>query len=631
MYDLLDSIDSPSDLRKLRRHRLPQVCAELRQYILDTISEVGGHLSSNLGVVELTVALHYAYDTPDDLIVWDVGHQTYGHKVLTGRRSLLPTIRKKGGLSGFPRRSESPYDTFGTAHSSTAVSAALGMARALEMKGERRRKVVAVVGDGAMSGGMALEGLNNASDKDGADILVVLNDNAMSISHPVGAIRDHLSRILASRFYDEFKRQSARMLDPLPPMRKLAIRAHEHLKGMVFPGTLFEELGFNYIGPVDGHNVAALVSSLSELREQKGPRLLHVVTRKGKGFIQAESDPVLYHGVSKFEPEKGVVTDGKSKVQSYSGVFGDWLVAAASSDDRLVAITPAMCEGSGMTGYARKFPARYFDVGIAEQHAVTFAAGLACEGMHPVVAIYSTFLQRGYDQLIHDVAIQNLPVLFAIDRAGLVGADGATHHGVFDISYMRCVPNMTVMVPSDEEEMWMMLNTARTCAGPVAVRYPRGPCTGLEFVRSMDAKVDMGRGIVRREGSKVLIACFGPLASAALEIAEEFDATVVDMRFVKPLDSGLVVRLAQAHDVVVTIEDGVIDGGAGSAVLEALAHAGVSRPVLRLGVPDRFVDHGKPEELAAECGLDAAGIRSRLSAWMEGASKAKGRKSRKRA
>lgn len=623
MGDLLGSISSPADLRRLPRRRLPAVCDELRGYILDTISKVGGHLSSNLGTVELTVALHYVFDTPRDLLVWDVGHQTYGHKVLTGRRELLPTIRRRGGLSGFPRRSESEHDTFGTAHSSTAISAALGMAVASSLRGEKR-KVVAVVGDGAMSGGMAFEALNNVSARPGTDLLVVLNDNEMSISHPVGALRNHLSQVIASRLYGEVRRQGARMLEGVPPVQRFVERAHEHLKGMVFPGTFFEELGLDYIGPVDGHDVGALVRTLRELRKRPGPRLLHVVTQKGKGFGLAETNPVLYHGVGKFEPEKGIVKGGKPSPPTHSKVFGEWLLAAAAADDRLVAITPAMCEGSGMAGYARRFPDRYFDVGIAEQHAVTFAGGLCCQGMRPVVAIYSTFLQRGYDQLIHDIAIQDLPVTFAIDRAGLVGADGATHHGAFDLSYLRCVPNMAVMAPSDEDEMWRMLNTAHLHDGPATVRYPRGAGTGREIDRSTDSTVEIGKGVVRSRGRGVAFLCFGQVLHDALEVARGLGASVADMRFAKPIDAGLVREMAEGHDSIVTVEDNVVSGGAGSAVLEALAEAGISRPVLQIGLPDRFVDHGTPEELRAECGLDSEGISRRVEGWLKGGGKPPG-------
>ena len=615
MPSLLEGISSPHDLRRLKPGRLRQVCNELRSYLLDTISKVGGHLSSNLGAVELTVALHYVYETPEDLLVWDVGHQTYGHKVLTGRREQLSTIRRKNGLSGFPQRSESVYDTFGTAHSSTAASAALGMTRALALRGDPR-KVVAVVGDGAMSGGMAFEALNNAGTSNAANLLVVLNDNEMSISHPVGALRSHLSHIIASRFYGAFKRQGARMLEPVPPIQKLARRAHDQIKGMVFPGTLFQALGFNYIGPVDGHDVLSLVTTLRELRGQDGPHLLHVVTRKGKGFALAEDDPVLYHGVGKFEPCEGIVKGGKSPAPTYSKVFGDWLTAAADADERVVGVTPAMVEGSGMVGFARRHPDRCFDVGIAEQHAVTFAAGLCCAGMRPVVAIYSTFLQRGYDQLIHDVAIQNLPVVFAIDRAGLVGADGATHHGAFDLSYLRCIPNMTVMAPSNENEMWLMLNTARDCGGPAAVRYPRGAGAGAAIDRSLDTVIDIGKGAVRLSGHGTLFVCFGHVTAPALEAARELGASVADMRFVKPLDVGLLGEMSSGHDRIVTVEDNVVAGGAGSSVLEELAAAGISVPVLRLGLPDRFIDHGKPEELLADCGLDAAGILRSVRKWM---------------
>lgn len=617
MPSLLENIESPADVRALPLERLPQLAAELRGEILKTISAVGGHLSSNLGSVELTVALHYVYDTPDARLVWDVGHQSYAHKMLTGRRGRFASLRRRGGLSGFPCRTESEYDAFGTAHASTSISAALGMAVAAHRRGESRR-AVAVIGDGALSGGMAFEALNNAGVQKDVDLLVVLNDNEMSISPAVGAINNYLGRILASRFYGSIQRGGRKMLSGMPAMQQFARRAHEHLKGMVLPGTMFEEFGFNYVGPIDGHDVVLLVKTLRGLRDSPGPQFLHVVTVKGKGFEKAENDPVLYHGVGAFEPAHGIAPmkvekNGGGKKPTYADVFGDWLTYTAARDERLLAITPAMREGSGMTGFAAAYPARYFDVGIAEQHAVTFAAGLACGGYKPVVAIYSTFLQRAYDQLIHDVALQNLPVVFAIDRGGLVGADGATHHGAFDLSYLRCVPNMLVMTPADENMAWKMLNTAYAQQTPAAVRYPRGTGTAAAVEKTTDT-LPLGVGAVVRRGRRIAVLAFGAPLAAATAAAQNLDATVADMRFVKPLDEGLLKQLAAEHALLVSVEENVVAGGAGSAVGEFLRGAGLNTPLAQLGLPDEFVPHGAPAEQLADCGLDAAGIEKQIRA-----------------
>ena len=609
-YDLLKSIATPHDLRLLERSQLPALAAELRAYMIDSVSQTGGHLSSNLGTVELTIALHYVYDTPQDRLVWDVGHQTYGHKILTGRRDAMKSLRMWQGISGFPQRAESEYDSFGTAHSSTSISAALGMAVAAKLKGEPRR-AVAIIGDGAMTAGMAFEALNNAGDMD-VDLLVILNDNDMSISPPVGALNKYLARLMSGRFYAAAKGLGEKVLGDL------ARRAEEHVKGMVTPGTMFEEFGFNYIGPIDGHDLDSLIPTLHNIKRLKGPQFLHVVTRKGQGYKLAEADPILYHGVSKFDHTSGIASGKSGGKPSYTQVFGDWLCDMAARDKRLVAITPAMREGSGMVKYAEQYPDRYFDVGIAEQHAVTFAAGVACEGHKPVVAIYSTFLQRGYDQLIHDVQIQNLPVIFALDRGGLVGADGATHNGSFDLSYLRCLPNMTVMTPSDENECRQMLYTAYQMNSPVAVRYPRGTGPGVAVQKEMTA-LPVGRGVVRRQGKGgIAILAFGSMVAPALAAAEEFDATVANMRFVKPLDTDLVRDLADKHSLLVTIEENVIMGGAGSAVLESLQQQGCMVPVLQLGLPDRFIEQGDPAVQLASIGLNAAGIvasiRARLAA-----------------
>jgi len=608
MYPLLDTIDDPAALRRLDRAQLPELARELRAFLVASVAQTGGHLSSNLGTVELTIALHYVFDTPHDRIVWDVGHQTYAHKILTGRRALMSRLRMADGPSGFPRRTESEYDTFGTAHSSTSISAALGMAIAAQRRGEQR-SVIAVIGDGAMSAGMAFEALNNAGTA-GADLLVVLNDNEMSISEPVGALNRYLASVLSSRLYNTMRRGGKEVLSKVPPVKELAKRWEEHMKGMVLPGTLFEEFGFNYIGPIDGHDVDALTRTLGNVKALKGPQLLHVITRKGYGYARAEDDPILYHGVTKFDPAVGFAPKPAAR-PAYTQVFGDWLCDMAARDDRLVAITPAMREGSGLVRFSQEYPARYFDVGIAEQHAVTFAAGLACDGMKPVVAIYSTFLQRAYDQLIHDVALQNLPVVFAIDRAGIVGADGATHIGAYDLAYLRCIPNMTVMAPADENECRQMLYTAFTLDTPAAVRYPRGAGPGVAVEAEMTA-LPVGTGEVRRvsqrRANRVAILSFGAMLRHALAAGDELDATVANMRFVKPLDAALVARLASEHDALVTVEENVVMGGAGSAVAEALAAAGIEIPLMQLGLPDAFVDHGDPGQLLAACGLDAAGI-----------------------
>jgi len=610
MGELLQTISTPADLRRLERTQLHALADELRQYVLESVSKTGGHLSSNLGTVELTIALHYVFDTPDDRIVWDVGHQTYAHKILTGRREGMSKLRQYGGMSGFPRRSESEYDTFGTAHSSTSISAALGMAVAARNQGSKRH-AIAVIGDGAMSAGMAFEALNNAGVTDNIRLLVVLNDNDMSISPAVGGLNRYLARLMSGRFYAAAKQAGKQVLKKFPPVFELAKKFEEHAKGMVVPGTLFEEFGLNYIGPIDGHDLDSLIPTLQNIKALEGPQFLHVVTRKGQGYKLAEADPVLYHGPGKFDPNVGITKAAASK-PTYTQIFGDWLVDAASADARVVGITPAMREGSGLVRFEKEFPDRYFDVGIAEQHAVTFAAGLACDGMKPVVAIYSTFLQRAYDQLIHDVALQNLPVVFALDRGGLVGADGATHHGAYDLSFLRCIPNMVVMAPSDENECRQMLTTALACEGPAAVRYPRGAGPGVAIEQDLNS-LPIGRGEVRRStkaraGHRIALLAFGSMVPAAIAAAEEFDATVANMRFVKPLDATLVHQLARSHDALVTIEENAVIGGAGSAVLEALAAADLTLPVLQLGLPDRFVDHGDPALLMKECGLDAVGI-----------------------
>jgi len=602
--ELLKNINDPADLRKLSRADLHKLANELRTYLLESVSQTGGHLSSNLGTVELTIALHYVFNTPHDRIVWDVGHQTYPHKILTGRRDRMPTLRQLAGLSGFPRRDESPYDTFGTAHSSTSISAALGMALAARTKGEHRHSV-AVIGDGAMSAGMAFEAMNNAGIYEDIKMLVVLNDNDMSISPPVGALNRYLARLMSGKFYAAAKNVGKSVLPP--SMREFAKRFEEHAKGMLTPATMFEEFGFNYIGPIDGHDLEALVPTLQNLKNLEGPQFLHVVTKKGQGYKLAEADPVLYHGPGKFNPAEGIKPSLAPAKKTYTQVFGDWLCDMAAADEKLVGITPAMREGSGMVAFEQQFPDRYYDVGIAEQHAVTFAAGLACENLKPVLAIYSTFLQRGYDQLIHDVALQNLDVTFALDRAGLVGADGATHAGNYDIAYLRCIPNMVVMTPSDENECRKMLSTAYRYPGPASVRYPRGSGPGAVIEADLDT-LDIGKGLLRRQGREVVLLAFGTMVAPALKAADELNATVVDMRFVKPMDVELVTQLASTHTLIVTIEEGSVMGGAGSAVSEALSATGFVKQVLQLGLPDQFIDHGDAQQLLAQCGLDAAGI-----------------------
>jgi 1-deoxy-D-xylulose-5-phosphate synthase len=604
-YPLLSRIHAPSDLRALPASDLTALARELRAFLLDSVSNTGGHLASNLGSVELTIALHYVFDTPEDRLVWDVGHQSYPHKILTGRREAMSGLRTKGGLAGFPKRTESPYDTFGVGHSSTSISAALGMSLAARQRGEARH-AVAIIGDGAMTAGMAFEALNHAGDEK-ADLLVVLNDNEMSISPNVGAMNNYLARVLSGSVYATVREGSKRVLDHMPPMREFMRRAEEHMKGMIVPGTLFEEMGFNYYGPIDGHDLPALVKTLRNLKALPGPRLLHVVTRKGHGYMPAEQDPCGYHGVGKFDPQVGLAPSAGSGGPSYTQVFGQWLCDMAEANPNLVAITPAMREGSGLVTFSERFPARYFDVGIAEQHALTVAAGLACEGMKPVVAIYSTFLQRAYDQLIHDIAIQNLPVLLAIDRAGLVGPDGPTHAGSFDLSYLRCLPNLTIMAPADENECRRMLTTGFHLDGPAAVRYPRGKGPGVAVQPELDA-LPVGRGERRREGRRVALLSFGAMLPAALEAGEALDATVINMRFVKPLDETLIEETARKHDLLVTIEDNAVAGGAGSGVNEALSRLGLPVPVLNLGLPDRFQDHGSREELLSDAGLDTAGI-----------------------
>ena len=609
MFPLLTSINSPLDLRQLDREQLVALAAEMRAFVVDSVSQTGGHLASNLGVVELTIALHYVFNTPDDRLVWDVGHQTYPHKILTGRREAMAKLRKENGIAGFPRRSESEYDTFGTGHSSTSISAALGMAIAAKHAGLDRHSV-AIIGDGAMTAGMAFEALNNAGDID-ANMLVILNDNDMSISNNVGALNHYLARLLSGRFYDRVRQSGKKVLTIVPPVKEFAKRAEEHAKGMVMPGTLFEEFGFNYIGPVDGHDLPVLLDTLTNIRALKGMQFLHIVTQKGKGFAPAEHDPNKYHGVSKFNPENGI-SASSSQAKTYTQVFGDWLLDMASADDKLIGITPAMCDGSGLNAFASKYPHRYFDVGIAEQHALTFAAGMACDGLKPVIAIYSTFLQRAYDQLIHDIALQNLDVLFAIDRAGLVGADGPTHAGSFDLSYLRCIPNVVIMAPSDENECRQMLTTGFNYKGTAAVRYPRGAGTGVAISKKLES-LPIGKGHIVREtqvkkGKKVAILAFGSMLSPSLQAATALDATVANMRFIKPLDIELVQTLAKTHDVIVTVEENALMGGAGSAVLEAMQALNLHTPTLCLGLPDTFIEHGVHETMLAECGLDSIGI-----------------------
>ncbi|KQQ91906.1 1-deoxy-D-xylulose-5-phosphate synthase [Massilia sp. Leaf139] len=607
---LLETINDPSDLRQLPRTQLTPLANELRQFLLDSVSKTGGHLSSNLGTVELTIALHYVFETPHDRIVWDVGHQTYSHKILTGRRERMPTLRQLNGLSGFPKRDESEYDTFGTAHSSTSISAALGMAAAAKLKGEQRH-AIAVIGDGSMTAGMAFEALNNAGVEEDCNLLVVLNDNDMSISPPVGALNRYLARLMSGQFYAAAKNVGKSVLPG--PVLDLARKIEEHAKGMVVPATMFEEFGFNYIGPIDGHDLDSLIPTLENIKKLKGPQFLHVVTKKGQGYKLAEAEPILYHGTGKFNPTEGIIPATAPSKITYTEVFGNWLCDMAAADSRLVGITPAMREGSGMVRFHQQYPERYFDVGIAEQHSVTFGAGLATEGLKPVVAIYSTFLQRGYDQLIHDVALQNLDVTFALDRAGLVGADGATHAGNYDLPYLRCIPNMVVMAPSNENECRQMLTTAYHYPGPAAVRYPRGAGVGTPIVEALTS-IEIGKGEIKRQGKDIAILAFGSMVAPSLGAANELNATVANMRFVKPLDVELLKQLAADHACLVTVEEGATMGGAGSAVAEAMAAAGIVKPLLILGLPDKFIDQGDPAALLASVGLDAKGIAASIRA-----------------
>ena len=612
-YPHLASIESPADLRRLREEDLGVLADELRDYLVQTMSHTGGHFAANLGTVELATALHYVFDTPRDRIVWDVGHQAYPHKILTGRRDALSSIRQTGGLAPFPSRKESEFDTFGVGHSSTSVSAALGMAIAAAQKSESRR-VVAVIGDGALTAGLAFEALNHAGSLD-VDMLVILNDNDMSISENVGAMSNYLAKLLSGKLYSSIREGSKKLIRRMPTVWELARRSEEHVKGMVLPGTLFEELGLNYIGPIDGHDIETLLGTLRNLKDLNGPQFLHVMTRKGKGYEPAERDPIKWHGPGPFDPVKGELIKKKSSGPTYSKIFGDWLIDMAEADERVVGITPAMREGSGMVEFEKRFPDRYFDVAIAEQHAVTLAAGMACEGQKPVVAIYSTFLQRAYDQLIHDVALQNLPVVFAIDRGGLVGADGPTHHGAFDLSYLRCIPNMVVMAPADERECRRMLYTGITLDQPSAIRYPRGTGPGIKPGKAMKP-LRLGRAEVRREGSKIALLAFGAMVATAEAVAGALDATVVNMRFVKPLDEELLLRLANSHRAFVTLEDNAVTGGAGSGVNECLASHGVALPILNLGIPDRFIEHGSRNECLVAAGLDAESVEAAVRAWL---------------
>jgi 1-deoxy-D-xylulose-5-phosphate synthase len=612
-YPLLESIDKPADLRRLSQPKLVELASELRQFLIHSVSTRGGHFAAGLGTVELTIALHFVFNTPYDRLVWDVGHQAYPHKVLTGRRSLLHTIKQNGGLAPFPTRTESEYDTFGVGHSSTSISAALGMAIAAAKRGEDRR-AVAIIGDGALTAGMAFEALNHAGTSP-ADLLIILNDNDMSISENVGALSNYLARALSGRMYAHLREGGKKVLRQMPTVWELARRSEEHLKGMVLPGTLFEEMGFNYIGPVDGHDVKALIATLNNVKKLRGPQFLHVVTRKGKGYAPAEADPIKWHGPGPFDPASGKIFKEASSGPTYSQIFGSWLCDMAERDPDIIGITPAMREGSGLVEFSKRFPDRYFDVAIAEQHAVTFAAGLACEGFKPIVAIYSTFLQRAYDQLIHDVAVQNLPVVFALDRAGLVGSDGATHQGSYDLSFLRCIPNMVLMTPADENECRQMLYTGTTLSSPSAVRYPRGAGPGVPIVADMTA-VPVGRAQMRREGRGGLaILVFGTLLESARKIAERLDATLVNMRFVKPLDEALVINVAARHRAIVTIEENAVMGGAGSAVGEVLAAAGVQVPMLHIGIPDRFIEHGSRDTCLAAAGLDLAGLSATIDRW----------------
>jgi 1-deoxy-D-xylulose-5-phosphate synthase len=623
-YPILDTISDPADLRRLPREHLQLLATELREFIVESVSTTGGHFSSNLGTVELTIALHYAYNTPNDRIVWDVGHQTYGHKILTGRRAGMARLRQKGGIAGFPRREESAYDTFGTAHSSTSISAALGMAIAARLQGIKRHSI-AVIGDGAMSAGMAFEAMNNVGRE---NVLVILNDNDMSISESIGALNNYLAKLMSGRFYATTKKTAEKILSATPTFKEIAKRVEEHAKGMISPSTMFEEFGFNYTGPIDGHNVDVLIDTLHNIQQLDGPQFLHIVTRKGHGYKLAEEDPINYHGPSKFDPKIGIVKPapqpGTKPKPSYTQIFGDWLCDMAAADKRLVGITPAMREGSGLVKFSQKFADRYFDTAIAEQHAVTFAGGLAADGLKPVLAIYSTFLQRGYDQLIHDVALQNLPVVFALDRGGLVGADGPTHHGAFDISFLRCIPNMMVMAPANENECRQMLTTGFQHNGPSAVRYPRGTGPGVAIDPALTT-LPIGKGVVVRETkgfeasvkkARVAFLAFGAMVQPAMDAADELNATVANMRFVKPIDAELIANLAATHDYLVTVEENAIMGGAGSAVAECLSAQGMSVPVLHLGLPDHFVEHGDPAVLLADCGLNKDGIVASVRQWL---------------
>jgi 1-deoxy-D-xylulose-5-phosphate synthase len=605
MTPLLDSIQSPDDVRRLSPQQLPTLADELRHFLIETVGKTGGHFSSNLGTVELTVALHYVFNTPHDRLVWDVGHQTYPHKILTGRRDRMGSLRQLGGVAGFPKRDESEYDNFGTAHSSTSISAALGMAMAAKQKGEHRHSV-AIIGDGAMTAGMAFEAMNNAGVSD-CNMLVVLNDNDMSISPPVGALNRYLAQLMSGRFYTAAKEVGRQVLKNAPPLFELARRLEHQTKGLILPATLFEKFGFNYIGPIDGHDLDALIPTLQNIKNLSGPQFLHVVTRKGQGYRLAEADPVTYHGPGKFDPKVGLLPPATVPKQTFSQVFGNWLCDMAAQDPRLVAITPAMREGSGMVEFHRRYPDRYHDVGIAEQHALTFAAGLACEGLKPVVAIYSTFLQRAYDQLIHDVALQKLPMVLALDRAGIVGADGPTHAGVYDIPFLRCIPQVSIACPADENECRMLLSTAHAQDHTVAVRYPRGAGAGTPMTTGLPT-LPFGKGEIRRQGKGLAILAFGTLLYPALQVGEHLNATVVNMRWAKPLDTELLLQIAASHAALVTVEEGALMGGAGSAVLEALQDAGVTVPVLRLGVPDVYTEHGDPVKILSHLGLDAAGI-----------------------
>jgi 1-deoxy-D-xylulose-5-phosphate synthase len=611
-YQLLDSLDSPEDLRQLPIAKLPLLAQEIRDHLVGSVSSCGGHFAAGLGTVELTLALHYVFNTPEDRLVWDVGHQCYPHKIVTGRRDRIGTIRRRKGLAPFLSRQESSYDAFGAGHSSTSISAALGMAIAARREG-RGRKSIAVIGDGGMTAGLAYEALNHAGSLD-VDLLVVLNDNTMSISPNVGALSSYLARVLSGKVYATVRRGGKKVLKNFPPMWDLARRAEKHAKGMLTPGMLFQELGFNYVGPIDGHDLPTLVKVLRNLRELKGPRLLHVVTRKGKGYDPAEADPVKYHGVTPFDPRVGILSTQTKARPTFTHVFGDWLCVMAAQDERLIGITPAMREGSGLVKFSEQYPERYFDVGIAEQHAVTLAAGLACEGLRPVVAIYSTFLQRAYDQLIHDVAVQSLPVLFAIDRAGLVGPDGPTHNGSYDLAYLRCVPNLVVMTPADENECRQMLTTGYRLDQPAAVRYPRATIVGVPIDPNLVA-LPVGKAQMRRRGRKVALLAFGTMLAPALEVGDEFDATVVNMRFVKPLDVAMVLELASTHELLVTLEEHAVQGGAGSAVNECLAAHAVGISVLNLGLPDRFVEHGTRDEMLRDAALDREGITAALKRY----------------